>query len=311
MREIRDWFADDPLDPFGDATDRNLRHASALSITLTLICLLIGPPPNTLTLTPLVAIAGLAVPGLARNRWYWLLLSGLVVIGSMSRPWLALDNHHWLQMYWFVAVFVTRFAADADRALAKSARLLIGLAFLFAVVWKIIAPDFLSGGFFDYTFAIDDRLGDVAAAVGLQDPDLTAGNRSAVSSWRRPGVTPEARAFNVNDQLAPWTPLMAWLTVLIEASVAASFLAPLSRRRAWLRDASMLTFVIATYPLAPVLGFGRLLLAMSVMQSTLKPRVRAVVYVGTFAGLSLLSRRGVALDWLSDFFNVVDDADLP
>lgn len=311
LREIRDWFADDPVDPFEDAVDRRLRNASMLSMSLTLVILLIGPPPNTLTLTPLVAIAGLAVPGLARNRWYWLLLTGLVTIGTLSRPWLALDNHHWLQLYWFLALLLTRFAVDADRALARSARLLVGLAFLFAVTWKIIAPEFLSGAFFDYTFAIDRRLGDVAAAVGVQDPELTNSNRATVTAWRRPGTTPEPRDFVVNEQLAPWTPVMAWLTIIVEGAVAVSFLAPLAARLAWIRDVSMLVFVLATYPLAPVLGFGRLLLVMSAMQSTLKPRVRAVVYVGAFAALSLLSQRGVALDWLSDLFDVVTDADVP
>ncbi|MEX0831560.1 MAG: hypothetical protein WD007_03060 [Nitriliruptoraceae bacterium] len=309
-REIRDWFADDQLEPYAGASDRSLRSASILATTLTLVILLIGPPPNTLVLTPLVAIAGLAVPGLARNRWYWLLLTGLVTIGTLSRPWLTLDNHHWLQLYWFFALFLTRFAVDADRALARTARLLVGFAFLFAATWKVISPEFLTGAFFDFTFAIDNRLGEVAASVGLQDPELTSGNRSTVSAGRRPGATPEVTDFIINERLAPWTPVMAWLTVIVEGAVAVSFLAPLKRRWAWMRDASMLVFVVATYPLAPVLGFGRLLLVMSAMQSSLRPRVRAVAYVTAFAALSLLSRRGVALEWLSDLFNVVPDADV-
>ncbi|MEX2325058.1 MAG: hypothetical protein WD576_04850 [Nitriliruptoraceae bacterium] len=286
--------------PAGD----DARNAAALALRLTLITLLIGAPPATSLFTPIAAVAGLAVAGLITNRWYWLIVAGLFAFSPYVRPWLELDNHHWLQLYWFAAIAVTRFVPRRDDALQLAARLLVGFAFLFAVVWKVIAPEFLNGGFFDLTFTADRRLGDVAAAIGWQDADTATSTASAIGQWRTPGTQPEPIAVTVSESVARITPRLAWMTVVIEAAVAVAFLAPLRRQWRYLRDGSMVVFVVATYPLAPVVGFGRLLVTMAAMQSNLLPRVRTALYVTVFAALSLLSERDVALDWLRALFVV-------
>jgi len=299
LREQVRGFLSGPLaGPHDDAEDVDLRSASFLALTLTLVILLVGRPPGTQVLTPLVAIAGLAIPALARSRWYWLLLAVLFAVGPLMRPWLALDNHHWLQLYWFTAILLTRFATRPDAALRVSARLMVGLAFVFAVGWKLMLPEFRSGAFFDTTVAADPRLGDVASALGVQGTEAAAEHGRVISAWRRPGATPEPGVVELHRVVERLTPWLAWLTIVVEATVAVTFLAPLRQRLRWLRDASLLLFVLATYPLAPVIGFGRLLLAMSAMQSELRPRVRAMVYVGAFLAVSLLAERDVVLDWM-------------
>ncbi len=301
--ELRDWLSDDPIDPMADTDDRALRNASVLALTLTLVIVVTGAPPATPTLAPVVAVAGLAVPGLARNRWYWVLVAGLFAMSPIERPWLALDNHHWLQLYWVVAIALSRFATAKDEVLRTSARLLVGFAFLFAVLWKLIAPEFVSGGFFDATIAADSRLADVAALAGVKEPDAAAANRAIITDWRRPGTVPEPGALLLSDAVMRITPWLAWATIVVEGAVAVAFLAPLVKRLRWLRDASMIVFVFATYPLAPVVGFGQLLLVMTAMQSELRPRVRAIVYVGGFLLVGLLSERSIALDWLDGLLN--------
>jgi hypothetical protein len=296
------WLFTEPGEPLLSSPARDLERASMLALTLTLAGLLVGAPPNTHVLTPIVAVVGLAVPAARHNRWYWLFLAGLVAIAVRGRPWLELDNHHWLHLWWFVAIAASRFAVRPDVVLRVSARMLVGLAFAFAVGWKLLAPEFLTGAFFDLTFAADSRLADVATAVGLQADGVDVANRRIITGWQSPGVTPAPGDVEIGAAVERITPVLAWLTVLIESAVAVTFLAPLpARLRAW-RDVSMLVFVIATYPLAPVTGFGRLLLAMSAMQSELPHRARLVAYVGAFSLVTLLSQRSVAIDLVAGWF---------
>jgi hypothetical protein len=61
--------------------------------------------------------------------------------------WVA-DNHIYLLAYWCLVLFlVLNVPAPArQRALALNARWLIGLAFLFAILWKaVLSPDFVDG----------------------------------------------------------------------------------------------------------------------------------------------------------------------
>ncbi len=302
--ELRAFFSADLDDPMAGTEDRQLRQACTLGITLTLLIVLVGAPPSTHAFTPFVAIAGIAASGLQRNPWYWILLVGLFALSPLQRPWLELDNHHWLQLYWVAAIMLSRFAVRPDEVLRRTARLLIGLAFLFAVVWKLLAPDFADGSFFDATFATDRRLGEVAAAFGLQEPGITGQNRAVITRWIEPGTTPQPGEIVTSPTVTRITPLLAWLTILVELSVAVAFLAPLARRWRWLRDATLLVFVVATYPLAPVVGFGQLLVAMSVVQSELRARLRAFIYIATFIGIGLLRERRTVLDFVERLLGV-------
>ncbi|GEM_PF-611122 len=301
-RRVEGWFSEEPreLDPSPAAHE--LRTAAYLSLAMTLVIVVTGSPSRMPALTPLVAIVGLLVPGMMRNRWFWLALFGLFVVSPIARPWVQLDNHNWLQVYWLAAIVLSRFAIRPDATLRVSARLLVGFAFLFAVAWKVISPDFLSGAFFDFTFGTDRRLGDVAATFGLQESSLTSSNQRQITAWRTPGTTPVAEAIELSPIMVALTPWLAWGTVLLEGAVAATFLAPLRERWRWLRDASVVLFVATTYPLAPVTGFGLLVLTMSVMASEVKPRTRTVVYIAAFIFVSLTGERDTFLEWIEPLF---------
>lgn len=301
-RHIQRWFSEDPehLDPSPPAQE--LRSAAFLASAMTLVIVLTGSPLRMPALTPLVALIGLVVPGMARNRWYWLGLFCLFIVSPIARPWLELDNHNWLQVYWLAAIVLSRFAIKPDATLRVSARLLVGFAFLFAVAWKLMAPEFTTGAFFDFTFGTDRRLGDVAVTLGLQEGGLTGSNQRLVTGWRSPGTTPVPEPIELSPIMVALAPWLAWGTVLLEGAVAATFLAPLRARWRWLRDASVVLFVAATYPLAPVTGFGLLVLAMAAMVSELRPRVRTAVYVAAFVFVSLTGDRDTFLAWIEPLF---------
>jgi len=56
---------------------------------------------------------------------------------------------------------------------------------------------------------------------------------------------------------------------------------------------------VVTYPLAPELPFGLLLLAMGVMASDLRPRLRSQVYVPAFVFVLLIAERAFVLDLIA------------
>jgi hypothetical protein len=273
------------------------RDAFRLAIAMTLLTVIVRPPPETHIFATVAAIGGVVVWSLTRTRWYWLVLLGLYLIGPLSRPWLALDNHHYLEIYWLSAIALSRWAVRPDEVLREAARLLVGLAFAFAVFWKLWSPDFIDGAFFEFQFSTDSRLADVVVAAGVQESELAAENRRAIAEWRRVGATPEPKEAVVSQTVHRMAPVLAWLTVLIEGSVAVAFLLPLAGRWRRARDVTLLVFVVTTYPLAPVIGFGWLLLAMGAMHSELPRRARNVVYASTFVVLALLRERRVVLDF--------------
>ncbi len=302
-RRVESWFSEDPLRPDPSPAEKELRSAAFLGLAMTLVIVLTGSPARMPAATPLIALVGLVVPGMARNRWYWLVLVGFFVVSPIARPWVQLDNHNWLQVYWLAAVALSRWAVHPDATLRTTARLLVGFAFLFATTWKLLAPEFITGAFFDFTFATDRRLGDVAATFGLQEPGLTRTNQRLITAWRAPGTVPIAEAITVSPSVAALTPWLAWGTVLLEGAVAVTFLAPLRARWRWLRDAAVLLFVVTTYPLAPVTGFGMLVLAMSVTVSELPSRRRTALYVAAFIFVSLTGERDTVLEWLEPLFS--------
>jgi hypothetical protein len=59
---------------------------------------------------------------------------------------------------------------------------------------------------------------------------------------------------------------LTWGALFWELALAAVFLAPLAAALRWVRHALLLAFCTLVYPVAPVAGFGWLLLAMGVSQ---------------------------------------------
>lgn len=285
------WVRDQPMfadDPFRIAT------------LMTFTTWLLSTPIASHWALDFFMIAGIIHPTLYRQRTYWFLFALVFLVSPWTRPWLELDNHHWLEAYWVVAIALSRWSRSPDRTLKDTARILVGLAFFFATLWKLISPDFMSGEFFEFTFWVDGRLTAVAVALGLQESGIGAPARAALDAWQTLATTPEAAGIMTSDAIHWLAPILAWLTVLIEGAVAVVFLCPLRSSLHWLRDGMLLTFVVATYPLAPVLSFGKLLLAMGIMQSELEDQIRNHLYVATFIALALLQYRGVMLRTISE-----------
>jgi hypothetical protein len=264
-----------------------------VALRLTLLDLLLRPV-GTGVVRPLVlavAAAGLLLPGRLRSTGLWLALAALTGL-RVALDWPLGDNHAWLLFYWCSSVAIGLAAGEARAILATNARLLIGLAFAFATLWKVaLSPDFRDGTFFRVTLVADRRM-EAAARVAT---GLSADELAELRARFERHVDPAPRG---GPQLAPLPPRLAraadlatvW-TVAIEAAIALAFLWPQGRAAAALRDPLLILFCVTTYAVAPVQGFGWLLLAMGAAQAPPRPALR-VAYAGAFGLVLLYSALG-------------------
>jgi hypothetical protein len=224
-----------------------------------------------------IALAGLLHPPAIHRPAFWFGLVAVLSVG-LVRLWYEIDNHQYLITYWCFAIGVTRLAAEPERALALNARLLVGLAFLLATIWKLATPEYVSGAFFEGLMLTDPRFADVARLAGAEN--LAAGQH-ALRDFSLLGDPEAGVSLTSSARLAALAGAMTWWTVGIEALVAAAFLWPGRRGLPAVRDQLLVAFLATTYLLAPVVGFAWVLAAMGAAQTRLGGR-GVLVYLAVF-----------------------------
>jgi hypothetical protein len=253
----------------------------ALALRLTLLEILLRPAAAWPLRTALLVLAGVAlVHGrLLLAPLTWLLVAALAGL-RLVVDWPLADNHAYLLAYWCLAVALAALVPDAHRSLASSARWLAGLAFAFAVLWKaFLSPDYLDGRFFRVTLIQDARFADVAMLLGGLSPEELAQDREYLEPLPEGAVLVDARVLVEPPAFRRLASALTWGGLALEVLVAAAFLLP---ARPLLRHAALLLFCVTTYAVAPVAGFGCLLLVLGLVQTTpAEPRTRAV-YVAAF-----------------------------
>jgi phytoene dehydrogenase-like protein len=129
-----------------------------------------------------------------------------------------------------------------------------------------------------------DKYG-VLPHVRFETEVVSASWDEAGARWRATLRTPPppGAAFVETPALRAAAVALTWATLALEGAVALAFLAPVRRVPAWLRDGTLLAFCAGTYAIAPVAGFGWLLIAMGVAQTTpAQVRTRGL-YLAAFA----------------------------
>jgi hypothetical protein len=207
------------------------------------------------------------------------MLTGLRVV----LDWSLADNHAYLLCYWCLAVSIALCSRDPSACLSLNGRLLLGLAFFLATLWKVgLSSDYLDGRFLRVTMLTDPRFAGFVQLVGGLMPEQFADLRAF--------VTQHVDGQFLEPSLLPAEPLrflrlahfMTLWTIVIEGAVALSFLWPVGRRISRGRDAALLTFCVTTYAVAPVAGFGWLLIAMGVAQCEPERRATRLFYLAVF-----------------------------
>lgn len=262
-------------------------------VVMTLILLLLHVQGFPTVPVQVLAIAGLVYRPLSRQPVLWFLITALLVVGRVPFAWFSLVNHHYLMMYWVLALGLAFLSPRPERVLALSARVILGLVFAFATLWKLISPDFVDGSFFEFTLMMDPRFEIVASPLGGLASDGSEANTAALAAWWDPLAEPAPVALESGPAI-PWIArVMSLWGVLLEGSLAVLFLVPWRGRLAGLREPALLLFIVTTYPFAPVIGFAWMLLAMALAQSRWPAPTGEAVYTLLFVVLHLFDESSV------------------
>lgn len=253
-------------------------------LTLVLAILNTNEHPLLFVFTAAVAVAVFLNERALNTPWLWFGL--FAAMGTVQlADWYRVDDHIAVTTYWVGAVGLSRLASDPRAMLATTARLLIGLVFLFAFGWKVGSGQFADATFFRYTLIADDRFEAIATSFGgIDDADYDA-NQAAISSMRA-GAHTEPLELDEGPRNQELAAVMTGWGILIEVAIAAAFLLPLRwRRTEYVRCGLLLAFGATTYAVIPVGGFGSLLLVLGLAQSR-DVRLRDIYVVGVGAVLA-------------------------
>lgn len=275
-----------------------------LAILLTLALILVRPGPGDpwylAISTTILGIAGLLWRDFARQAWFWFVLGAIFFGVNNVERWAVSDNHKFLTSYWCLAVAICLCVRDREEALATTGRLLIGLVFLFATIWKITSNDYLTGETFHFLLISDVRFFPLAYLFCDFPPELCYANQQALEASL--GSLSPTIPLQGTDAMPGFATFLTWFTVAIEGIIAVLFLIPPQQPLAKWRDAVLLSFVVVTYPPTNVIHFGWVLIAMAVAQCPKEHRGTRLAYVVSFLFIFCFSTglfRQNLYDWLT------------
>jgi hypothetical protein len=253
----------------------------AASMTLLLLMLYSGRDWYLERPITILACAAILHQPLRRSETYWFITTVFLAAGNYQN-WFLIDNHKYLITYWSLAVYLSCLTPNPGKTIKTSARLLIGLAFLFATIWKLGSADYLNGAFFHYSLLMDERFASVAAFLGNLDIEAFMHNYSAMDSLLAFNSTLDSIQLQSTLQISILAKLITWWTIFIEGIIAVAFLWPEGKFISKGRDFLLLAFVLTTYLIAPVIGFGWVLVIMGASQSTTHFKYTQLLYILSF-----------------------------
>jgi hypothetical protein len=234
----------------------------------------------------LMCVAALLNQRLFSSANFWFFVTVFLASGNYYN-WYTIDNHRYLIMYWCFGLCCAFSTADPRRAVALNARLLIGLCFLFAVVWKVAAGQYADGSFMHFTMLADERFRNVAEFFGGIDSQKFTYNQTALTHLVGGERGLQSVTLMDTPQLRQVALIVSWWTILIEGLVALAFLWPGERGLARFRDALLLVFLVTTYAVATVVGFGWVLVIMGIAQLPQRSRHLLFFYIMAFFVLQI------------------------
>lgn len=268
-----------------------LRELDLVLIVTALIALWNSVHDTRMTL-PMLAVCGLAVwPRTRTNPMVWL-VAAASWIPVLVFNWSHMEDHVYLATYWLLAVGLTltaRHHSDVSALLRHHARHLVGLTFAAATAWKATSGAFWSGRVFQQVLNFDHRFEwPFATFLGGADTAALESNRSAADAFRQAGATLEPVALAPGTSLTGLAMVIVVGTIIVEAAIALTFLAPDSHKLAKARHLSLLAFCWTTYPFVPVLGFALLLCTLGAVVAQPGSRYKAVYVISALCFMACL-----------------------
>lgn len=244
-----------------------------LSLTMLLLVFLIFMHDNGYLsiFMPVIIIPGLLIKKLRVNKYFWLLIS---LMGCTF--YLVLDlvgyvpNHKHMFAYASLMVCIAMFIKTDISPLnfiSHQSKYIIGLCFLFAVIGKFMAPEFLNGAFFEFTNTSDPRFFGFSSLVGDVDASLLKENEDNFTALLHTNTPTDYLTLNGADDISKFGLVISYWTIFIEGMIAISFCLPSRFLLAKYRNAFLVTFILTTYPIATVTGFAIILTTLGFIQS--------------------------------------------
>ncbi len=217
-----------------------------------------------------LAILGLVFSRVLRHPIFWAAVVGVFGIHLAVKE--VSFSSRFLNFYWCVAIFIALLCGRYRQSiLALNGRLLIGLVFLLAILWKtIFETDFINGITMRYSLLFCYIFNHRVVWMGLIDSNTHEANLEIWNSLAEADGPVAPIPVNETSLLTviAWTATI-W-TIVIEALLALSFLSPNRWRIAKLRPIAMLVFIWTVYLFLPVWIFGALFCVLTI--AVLPPR---------------------------------------
>lgn len=240
-----------------------------------------------------IAVLGLIFQGLLRSERYWF------IVAAAQGAWIVMqyntmDNHKYLLAYWLMAFWLAVRASESEtmEILRWNARILLGLAMAWAVVWKgVLTPEYLDSSFFHMTILTDPRLEHVVGFFGAIGPEVIQQNQDTMAVLGqsvRNGTPVREVVLASSNGIAALAHFVTYSTLMLEAGLAALMFTPgWGSTLTWLRHSALIAFLVTTYWAVPVVGFGWLLIIMGLALCPPSFRALRVAYVVLFLALQL------------------------
>lgn len=220
------------------------------------------------------------------NRLLWWVVFAVMAV-VLIRFMTSIDNHKYVIAYWTLACALSVGASKTEEVLKFNGRCLIGLAFLFAFVWKILAGEYIDGSFFTGTFISDDRFWVFSKSLmGMTADALQASDDLFRYFEIYPNPVSELIFLSASGLRVTALAVSYW-TILIEGIIALTFLVPSKHGFFANRDFFLILFLITTYFIAPVSGFALILCIMGLANVERSRRNTRAIYIAAFFLLQL------------------------
>lgn len=246
-----------------------------IAFSLTLLLLILHSGEQWYIKTPIIVLSMLALSiyQLRKNEYVWFTICAILIAANfMDR--LVIDNHKYLITYWAICVYLSINSGKGEEFLSKSGKILIGLVFLFATLWKLISGDFVNYSFMNWALLTDERFAPIVHIFGgLHKYEYGLNYENASKFAVAKSIIDPKQYLHLisNSNIINLSKILTWWTIFIEMAIGIAFFFSKKRTVFWIAHILLMVFIITTYFPVPVIGFASILALMGFCAARKEP----------------------------------------